>query len=125
MDAVRDGLKNLVTGMGTSRDKSSATQFVERILSDPELHAMYRDDWIAKKIVNIPAEDMVRKGRQWKAEDDQITALENAEKALKVTAQLRKGQQWARLYGGAALILDDGGASSKAIKAEGFGKDRD
>lgn len=120
--SLRDSLSNIVTGMGTARDKSTGAQFVERLLTEQELHAMYRDDWVSKKIVNIPAEDMVRKGRQWKGDSGQITALENAEKQLKVTAQVKKGLQWARLYGGAALLLDDGGLPTRPIKPETFGQ---
>lgn len=106
---LADGLKNLLTGMGVSgRDKSSGRQFVDRLVDEAELHAMFRNDWLARKIVAIPAYDMTREGREWKAEADQITALDNAEKALGVWHKIRKAKTWARLYGGAALIIDDG-----------------
>lgn len=121
-----DGLSNLTTGMGISgRDKSQATEFVERTLSEPELHAMYRDDWIARKIVDVPAYDMTREGREWKAIGIDITDLERAEKQLQVWPKTRKAKIWARLYGGAALILDDGTKNYKSeLRSDGFAKGR-
>lgn len=119
-----DSLRNLITGMGGPKDKSAAGEFVQRLVSDVELEAMYRDDWIAKKIVKIPAYDMVRAGRVWNAEDEAVTALEAEESRLGVFQKVLKALIFARLYGGAALIIDDGGDSAKEIKPENFGKGR-
>lgn len=123
--ALFDGLINLVTGMGVSgRDKSVALEFASRIISETELEAMFRDDWIAKKIVKIPAYDMVRNWRQWMADDADIEALEEWESALDIAGKLQKALVWARLYGGAALIIDDGGSPSQEIRPESFAQGR-
>lgn len=119
-----DSLRNLITGMGGASDKSSGAEFVTRLISDVELESMFRDDWIAKKIVKIPAYDMVRNWRQWNCEDADVTTLEAEESRLQIAAKLLKGLIWSRLYGGAALILDDGGNPQGELKADKFGQGR-
>ena len=43
--------------------------------------------------------------RAWQAEQDQIEALEETEKALNIKRKLEKALVKARLYGGAAIII--------------------
>ena len=120
---IMDRLVNLITGMGGSRDKSAAGTFSERILSDAELEAMYRDDWIAKKIVRIPAYDMLRNGRVWNGADKaDLIRLAAEDARLGLSAKLLKALIWSRLYGGAALIVEDGGSPEKELSAETFGE---
>jgi len=75
-----DTLTNLVSGMGIEgRDKSVNTRFGINLLSSAEAEAAYRGDWIARKVVDIPAEDAIREWRQWQAESKDITDLEDTE----------------------------------------------
>ncbi|RQQ42012.1 anti-CBASS protein Acb1 family protein [Burkholderia stagnalis] len=56
-----DALSNLVAGMMTSRDKRAHSKFRrDDIIDREELAAMYRHNWLARKIVDAPAEDMTR-----------------------------------------------------------------
>lgn len=119
-----DSLVNLITGMGTSDDKAMGKQFSYRVILRNELEAMYRSDWVSRKVVDIPAFDMTRRGRDWQAEQEQITAIENAEKALGLWAKVGKAIRWARLYGGAAIIINDGGNPSTPLRPESAAKDR-
>lgn len=101
----RDGLLNVVANLGTGRDKAANTHVVQTFKTDYELLTAYRELWMAKKIVNIPARDAVREWRSWQASADQITKLERVEAKyglrLKVEDALRK----ARLFGGAAIYI--------------------
>jgi uncharacterized protein len=118
---VRDTLQNLVTGLGRPGiDPSKAVTYVLDLLARDVLENMYRGDWIARKIVDQPAEDMTREWRAWQANQQQIEALEEVEKAIDLQ---RKVKQWiikARLYGGSALIIgvDDGNPPYEPLDLE-------
>jgi hypothetical protein len=57
-----DGLQNVLTGMGTSRDKSLHTNAQPIIfLAQEELEALY-GMWLPRRIVDIYAEQSTRKG---------------------------------------------------------------
>jgi phage-related protein (TIGR01555 family) len=105
---IGDTLSSLLTGMGTSIDKAMSLFWTVRLLDQANLDAAYRGDWIARKVVDIPANDATREWRAWQAEDGQIEALEEAERRLGVRAKVRRAMQLGRLYGGAALLIGDG-----------------
>lgn len=105
MTSVNDSLTNLVSGLGTDRDKTIATSYTVRLLSKVDLDNAYRGDWIARKIVDIPAKDATREWRSWQAEADQITLLEAEEKRLKLQDRVKQGLIKARLYGGSAIVI--------------------
>lgn len=49
---------NLVSNIGTERDKASAGKFVRKDIDDEQLEAVYQN-WLARRIVNRPASDML------------------------------------------------------------------
>ena len=105
MTSLFDGLRNLVSGLGGSRDKASTASYNWQELDAKELRDAYRSSWLAKKIVDIPAQDAVRDWREWQAQADQISFIEAEEKRLGVQAKVRQAQILARLYGGAAIYV--------------------
>jgi phage-related protein (TIGR01555 family) len=106
--AFADRLVNLVSGAGTSKDKAIATTWGCEVLGPEELRNAYRSDWLARKIVDIPAFDMVREGRNWQAKDDQIELIEAEEARLQLWTKLARALRLARLWGGSAMILGTG-----------------
>ena len=102
-----DRLINLVSALGTAKDKNSHAGFMVRELAQPQALAMYRSDWISRKVVDIPAFDMIREGRNWQAEDTLIEKLEAEEARLQVWPKLAKALRLARLYGGSVIILGE------------------
>ncbi|ACB92475.1 hypothetical protein D1605_005330 [Xylella fastidiosa subsp. fastidiosa] len=53
---VVDTLQNLVAGLGDQRDKMSYGRYLlPRVIDRVELEAMYRTNWLARKVVDIPA----------------------------------------------------------------------
>jgi phage-related protein (TIGR01555 family) len=104
-----DSLVNWLSGLGTPKDKRTHAQFAYTPLGQGQLNTAYRGDWIARKCIDIPAKDMTREWRDWQASPDDIGAIENVEKAVKLQLRTRQAIQKARLFGGGALIigLDD------------------
>lgn len=102
---------NLVTGLGTSRDKRMAGHYYPVCpLTQIELESMYRTSWIAGKIVDVPVEDMTREWVtiSWDGSDGQeenLAAIDKAEKAYKFRDALRDGIRWGRLYGGSVTVI--------------------
>lgn len=106
---VGDGLENVVAGLGTDRDKRSYSVWSDpRILTRQELENMYRGSWLAKKIVNIPADDMTREWLHVMFDDDSEEsqfAIEQAEKRFALKRKVNEALRWSRLYGGALIII--------------------
>lgn len=103
-----DTLANVVSGLGTAKDKKTFDQFIFLPHSRAELDAAHRGDWLARKIVEIPAYDMTRQWRDWKAEKNQIEVIENEEKRLGIQRKVNDALVYAALYGGGALFLGFG-----------------
>ncbi|MHC2797176.1 phage-related protein (TIGR01555 family) [Mesorhizobium jarvisii] len=120
---VRDSLTNLVSRMGTGRDKAASSFYAFTPLSDAELLAAYRTAWLPRKIVDIPAFDAVRGWRDWQAEGDSIEPIEAEEKRLNVRGKVFEAKVKARLWGGAAIHIGTGDADLAApLEIERVGK---
>ena len=108
-----DGLANVLTGRGTTADRSRHNFWTGMRMSPEQIEAAYLGSWLTRKIVDTVAQDMVRAGRDWDAEDDQIAAIEKEEKRLGYWAKLYEALTLGRLGGGAILIgLDDNDPSA-------------
>lgn len=104
-----DSLYSLVSGMGDkTRDKAASTEYALNFTTDDQLYAAYRGSWIAKKAVDIPAFDALRKGRNWTANENQITAIEAEENRLGYWPKVLDCMIRGRLFGGAALLIGNG-----------------
>lgn len=124
---IYDTLQNFVTGLGMmgGKDQRYNTQYVLNLLNRQDLENLYRSDWMARKIVDAPAEDMTRQWRHWQASADQIETLEGVEKAHNLQEKVKNWIIRARLYGGAALVLgvDDGNQPDEPVDLDSVKKD--
>ena len=94
------------------------------ILNRAELDIAYRSNWLAKRIVNAPAEDATREWRHWQATNEQIEKIEELENLFDLQRKLKQTIVRARLYGGAALIMGvEIGRSDEELDYEAVGKD--
>ncbi len=108
----KDGWENVLTGLGTIADRQKRTTAkANGILGDSVLEALYADEGITSRIVDVVPDDMLRKG--WKYD------FVNAEKAnlelsviynkcladMDAIVQIDTALKWARLYGGSLLFL--------------------
>lgn len=102
---ITDSLVNLLTGLGTSKDPRSSSQFYYQEITRVDLEAMYRSDWLARRIVDLPAQDATREWRTWTANEKDKARIEKLERHLQIRQKVRMAIERARLYGGAALVL--------------------
>src|SRR3954462_15561136 len=100
-----DTFRNWVAGFGTFKDKSVHQEPHLHLLNPKNLHDLYRGDWLARKIIDIPALDCTRAWREWQAEKDDITDLETCERELCLQQKLLAGLTKARLYGGSLMVM--------------------
>ncbi|CNL14537.1 anti-CBASS protein Acb1 family protein [Yersinia aldovae] len=78
-----DGLSNVMTGMGTDRDRRMYSRFMYGAMQDfAELEAAYTENWIARSIIDIPVDDATREWRSFPSDD--ATALRNAENQFNI-----------------------------------------
>lgn len=102
---MRDGaLANVLTGRGTSVDRSQHNLWLGTTMSPQQIEAAYRSSWLVRQIVDIPADDQTRAGRDWEAGDDQIEKIEAEEKRLALWQKVRTALIYGRLGGGALFI---------------------
>lgn len=122
---VTDNLRSLVSGMGDKfRDKAASTEYQLNFLTDEQIYAAYRSSWIAKKAIDIPVFDALRKGRDWQADPDQITAIEAEENRLNYWPKIVDAMIRGRLFGGAALLIGTGDSNLELpIEPERIGKE--
>lgn len=122
--AFFDSLLNLITGLGTNKDPTTATQVALNLLNQKQLETLYRSDWLARAIVDDPAEDMTREWRAWQGSAEQIGAVEGLERKLEIQKKLRSALIKARLYGGAALVMGvRQGQPEDELNFDAIGKD--
>lgn len=101
LDLIHDSWVNLVTGFGTTRDRSAYSAFATGcILSDTELTALCNEDGLANRIVNLLPQTAFREG--YTVSDP---AAEKAAETLGVNRVLFDAWRWARQYGGALVVL--------------------
>lgn len=113
----QDGLTNVMTGLGTSKSKRSYNQWQPSLLNDfATLDNCYQSNWIARKICDIPAEDMTREWRRIKCEGaEAVTALEQQ---LLVPNMVQEALSWANLYGGSGILMITGQDLTKPLIPE-------
>lgn len=103
-----DGMKNVVTRIGTRADPATRGTYFVNGQNPAQDEAMFRTSWLAKKVITIPAVDMVREWRDWQATPQQIEELERAERMLQLRRRFLKAETWKRVYGGSLLIMGIG-----------------
>lgn len=100
-------LVNLVSKLGTARDKSTHNTFAWYTpKSTAELDNLYRTDSVARKIVSKPAQDMFRAGYCFeRLAGKQLDAMLAEVKRLKLDKHLRQATKLARLHGRSYILL--------------------
>lgn len=102
---LSDGLKNAITGAGTSRDPRTSSHYSFMPLDQASIEAAYRGSGLMRKIINIPALDMVREWREWSGMDAaDIEKIENTERVFQIRQKIKQAEVL-RGLGGGALIM--------------------
>ena len=109
-----DGLVNVASGLGTSKAKRSHNMFNYAVLQNwQQLDAAYQTNWLARQIVDVPAEDMCREWRSIKCEDAYAIRME--EDRLMLPSLVQEAISWARLYGGGGILMLTGQDLTKPL----------
>lgn len=98
------------SGQGTQYDFNTAQQpsfhWMTGLAQDQFAVQLFQTDWSAKKIVQIPVDDMLRDG--WELQgltDAQKQRMDNANAELGALDAMRRAMRLERLVGGAAILL--------------------
>lgn len=104
----RDGLSNLVTGLGTCADARTSRAYFANIMSPQQIEEAFEGSAMLRKAVTIPATDRIRAWRDWQADNDQIEALEAEERKHQLQAKVRQAEILRGLGGGAIILVGPG-----------------
>lgn len=98
---------NMVSGLGTSRDKQAFGEYVSRNrMSVKALNNIYESDWIAERIITKPAYDAIRAGWYYsKLDEDTADLVINKSKDIDMQNVLLKVLSLSRLHGWAYIII--------------------
>lgn len=122
--SFNDGLTNLVSGMGTSRDKATGAEYVLDWQDPAQLLTAYKASALVRRVVDLKAEDSCREWREWQGDADQISAIEAEEHRHGLQRKVLRARKLARLFGGAALLIGTGDKNlSEEIDPSRVGKD--
>lgn len=113
-----DGLTNALTGAGGSNDPRSYNRYCFVPLDDQSVSAAFRASWLMRKIVEKPAQEMTREGRDWQTDKANIEKLEAEEKRLNLKAKLERAEILRGLGGAGMVIFINGDDQSKPIDPE-------
>lgn len=111
---VADSFENQLARLGMSTPNLMATTNypLTRLSRDYNLmNSLYRNSWIAKKVINVIPEDMTKNWFSITAEltPEQTDRIVKLERKTLIREKITEGLFWGRLYGGAgAVILLDG-----------------
>ncbi len=104
---IFDGFKNLLKSFGGDNDTRTQTMYVRtpRISNLWDfLEDLYTTSWIAGKVVDIPVNDAFKEGRTLNIENK--AKKEEVEEIYKsLDKKIKLGLKFARVYGGAVLII--------------------
>jgi len=114
LPATTDGLVNVASGLGTNKAKRSHNFFAYSGLNAwANWDAAYETNWLARQIVDVPAEDMTREWRTIKCDGaDDIRAEEDR---LHIPMDCNEALSWARLYGGGGILMITGQDLTKPL----------
>lgn len=118
-----DGWQNLLTGIGTSRDKVGAGLFAcDGQLSFSELEDLFHNDDMGARICDAVPAHCWREGYELDADGDHELSqeIEEALNDLGMADKFEEAATWGRLYGGAKVLVgaDDGQDASKPLNEE-------
>lgn len=116
-----DNVRNAFSKLGTRGDRHTHTApTAGRTLDDHEIVDLYMHDRFARLIVDRPAEDATRRGWEIEIEDHEDDPFADDLKRLKTQQKFRLAHEWARLRGGAGvvMIVDDDGQLNEPITGQ-------
>lgn len=107
-----DGYINLLNKYGTAQDNSEAYRYEsENQTPDTILMTHYEQNGLFGKIIDIPAQEAVKKGFKLNIADAAVEEyIQKKVRRMKFFTTVEESLKWSRLFGGAlaVMIIDDG-----------------
>ena len=104
-----DAYQNTLAGLGEASPLlSSGTWIRNGLTSDPQLlTTLYRESWLAKRIIDMPSEDMTRAWIRMTTslEEEDLRMIDRAMKTHNIRQEITDALRWARLYGGSLAVM--------------------
>lgn len=120
---TNDGYANAFSMVGTSRDRSTYTRASAYSLLDQyTLESMYISDGLARRVIDLVAEEMTRCGFDIDGIDESIEdKVKSKIESIGLMPALNDAVRWSRLYGGAVVVIgaNDGGTLDVALNDDG------
>jgi len=109
-----DGWVNVLTGLGTIKDKRTGGAPSIDLMTYDTLATLYRASDLAARIVELPANDMLREGFEARISDDEDATEELGGYLEEREAEcaLIEALKWKRAYGGAIILVGANDGSS-------------
>ena len=108
-DYVKDGYVNLPASLGEASPLQSSGDYTRSNISRNYelLTVLYRENWIAKRIIDMPCEDATREWYTLSTELNQnlIDKIKKVEAKHNVKGEITNALRWARLYGGSLALI--------------------
>lgn len=106
---TRDGYSNETAGIGEASPLMTSGTFTRSNLTSDVvlLTTLYRESWIAKRIIDMPSEDMTRSWIRIVSSLDE-TDMHDIDRAIKfnnIRKEITDAIRWGRLYGGAVAVI--------------------
>lgn len=106
LDSYTNPLARL--GLGQPNTSEAAEYVMTRRTQDYNLmNTLYRDNWIARRLIDVIPEDMMKNGYKITSQikPEAIAKLEKLERKVQLRKRILSGLKWGRLYGGAIGVI--------------------
>lgn len=102
-----DSIVNALTGLGTPGDKGQAgvVDMQRPVMQYAELTQLYRNNGYVERFVKLIPDECTRKG--WRINDggEEHNPMKGEDARLNIVQSINRCMRWARLYGGATILL--------------------
>ena len=105
------------------RDKFASQSYTYAPMTQYELEAAYRGDWIARKVIDIPAFDMTREWRSWQADEAQVELSKSRRELIRSAESAAGADQVAAVRWCLLIMGVDNGAPEEELDPESVIKD--
>lgn len=104
-----DGYVNSLAYLGEASELTKANDYERHSISNDYnlLTILYRENWLAARIIDTPCEDMTRSWYSISSEIEQekLDELSKLEAKHSVKQEITNAIRWGRLYGGSAAVM--------------------
>lgn len=115
-----DGYQNLLNKYGTPQDNTEAYSYVpDGLVPDTELTRQYESNGLFAKIIDTPAEEVVKHDFNLGIEDEEVEGyIKGKLNDLDFEDKAATAIKWARLYGGSIIVMmiDDGNGLDQPVE---------